>query len=183
MRIIAGDAKGRKLYGPSGWDTRPTLDRVKESLFNILMSSVPDSRVLDLFAGTGNLGLEALSRGAARCVFVDSSRDSIRIVHKNIDMLGYGERAEVYMGDALSALQLIDRKKQSFDIIFVDPPYHRDIIPGCLQYIDSMGLLDREGIIAAEHDIKDQLPERSGALAVYRRRIYGDTSVSFYTAM
>jgi 16S rRNA (guanine(966)-N(2))-methyltransferase RsmD len=180
MRIIAGDAKGRRLFSPSGRDTRPTSDLVKGSLFNILGNRVLDAKVLDLFAGTGNLGVEAISRGALSCVFIDNSRESIKIVHQNINMLKYSQFCEVYDNDSIDALRILSRRNLKFNIIFIDPPYHKDIIPQCLKKIGELGLLENKGIIAAEHDIKDVLPDEMAGLAMVRRVSYGDTAMSFY---
>lgn len=180
MRIIAGDAKGRRLFTPSGREVRPTSDRVKESLFNILGEAVPGAVVLDLFAGTGNLGLESLSRGAERSIFIDNSRDSIRIVNDNIRNLKYEEYCEVYNNDALSALAVLKKRQIIFDIIFVDPPYSREIIPEILRKITELDLLNDKGIIAAEHDIKDKLPDRILNIIKYKSSVYGDTILSFY---
>jgi 16S rRNA (guanine(966)-N(2))-methyltransferase RsmD len=154
---------------------------VKGDLFNILGERVLDAKVLDLFAGTGNLGLEAISRGALSCVFIDNNRESIKIVHQNIEMLKYGELCEVYDNDSFEALRILSRRNLKFNMIFIDPPYHKDIIPRCLQKIGEFNMLEDEGIIAAEHDIKDVLPDEAAGLTMIRRVSYGDTVISFYT--
>lgn len=180
MRIIAGEAKGRNLKSPTGRQTRPTSDRVKESMFNILGDRVPDARVLDLFAGTGNLGLEAISRGAKLSVFIDDNRDSIKIIYDNIKLLKYESCCEVYHNNALSALNILNKKDKSFDIIFIDPPYHSDIIPKILETISEAGIMSEYGVIISEHDIKDYLPEKVLNMERYRYTVYGDTALSFY---
>lgn len=180
MRIIAGEAKGRRIIAPEGRETRPTSDRVKEALFNILMNELPEASVLDLFAGSGNLSLEALSRGAAHCTMVDSSRESVRIIHKNTEMLKYQNLCEVYENDANSALDALSRRSIRFDIVFLDPPYHKDMIPACIEKISKYSLLEDGGVIAAEHDIRDELSERIGNFELYKRSVYGDTILSFY---
>jgi RNA methyltransferase, RsmD family len=180
LRIISGDAKGRRLVSPLGNETRPTSDRVKESLFNILGDRVPDSSVLDLFAGTGNLGLEALSRGASHCIFIDNSRESIKVVNQNIDILKYRDYCEVYDKDALSALNILSKRDIRFNIIFLDPPYHKEIVPQCLEKIELLKLLSSNGIIVAEHDIRDEIPERIGTLCLIKKYIYRDTALSLY---
>ncbi|KPU43963.1 ribosomal RNA small subunit methyltransferase D [Oxobacter pfennigii] len=183
MRIIAGDAKGRKLNTPNGTETRPTSDKVKGSIFNILGSSIIDAKVLDLFAGTGNLGLEALSRGAQSSVFIDKSREAINIIKENVRLLKYDDLCYIYSNDAFSAIDILDKKGQQFDIIFIDPPYHKDIIPEILNKIMDSGILLKDGIIIAEHDNKDEIPHRIKHLALIKSSTYGDTTVSFYKNM
>jgi 16S rRNA (guanine(966)-N(2))-methyltransferase RsmD len=180
LRIIAGEAKGRRIIAPPGRDIRPTSDRVKESLFNILGDKVPDSVVLDLFAGTGNLGLESLSRGAKLSIFIDSNRESIKLIYENIKLLKFEEACEVYHNDASSALTILNRKGVLFDIIFVDPPYHKNMVPVVINKISELGLLKDDGVIAAEHDVKDLLPDRISDIVSYKTSIYGDTGLTFY---
>lgn len=181
MRIIAGEAKGRKIIAPEGRETRPTSDLVKESLFNILMNKMADAVVLDLFAGSGNIGLEAVSRGASKCILIDSSRDSIKIIHKNIEMLKYEGFCEVYDNDAYSALNVLYKRNMGFDIIFLDPPYHKDMIPLCIEKIAGYNLLNDGGVIAAEHDIRDELPNNIQGMSLYKKSVYRDTVLSFYS--
>lgn len=183
MRIIAGDAKGRRILSPEGKDTRPTSDKVKESMFNILGSKVPDSKVLDLYAGTGNLALEAISRGAQSAVLIDRSRESIKIIHQNIKLLNYGEYCEVYNNDAIPALNILHRRGLSFDIIFLDPPYHKNILPEVIETIWSLNLLKSTGIIVAEHDTRDVLPDNIKDFVMVKKALYGDTRLSFYVLM
>lgn len=180
MRIIAGDAKGRKLLTPSGRLTRPTSDRVKESLFNILGSRVPDARVLDLFAGTGNLGLEAISRGAQFCIFVDNNKDAVKLVRENIAFLKYEDYCEVYNNDAIIALDILGKRGIRFDIIFLDPPYKKDLIPVLIKKILETDIIEENCIIAAEHDLKDETPEVISGLNRIRSVVYGNTAISFY---
>lgn len=180
MRIIAGDARGRRINALPGRATRPTSDRVKESLFNILGDRVPDAKVLDLFAGTGNLGLECISRGAKFCIFIDYSREAVKIVRENISLLKYEDNCEVYNNDAMTALDILKRRGIKFDIIFVDPPYHKDAIPPILKKLAENDVIDKNGIVAAEHDIKDILPEKVYELTKIKQSVYGNTVISFY---
>ena len=124
LRVISGDAKGRALYAPAGLTARPTSAMVREALFNIL-NDVGGSTVLDLFAGTGAIGIEALSRGAESAVFVDISRECIDIIKKNIDKTGFENKAEVFLCDAKKAIKILFEKRRAFDIIYIDPPYDR----------------------------------------------------------
>ena len=123
MRIIAGEARGRTLTAPKGMDTRPTQDYVRESLFNILQASVPEARVLDLFAGSGALALEALSRGAVKATLVDCSTDAVQCIKRNAETLGFAERVTVIRSDWQAALMRLSKNGERFTLVFLDPPY------------------------------------------------------------
>ena len=178
MRVIAGEAKGRKLFSPSG--IRPTAEMVRESLFNILTKEILSAKVLDLFAGTGALGIEALSRGAGEAVFVDNNRLCEVAIRRNIVNLNFESRATIYRLKINKALKLFSRKGDRFDIIFMDPPYGSNLAITTLIGISRGNILSEEGIIVAEQcrkDIVSQVPE---GLKMKRKEIYGDTIVSFY---
>ena len=162
---------------PRGDDIRPTGDKVKEAIFNILMNHVPGARCIDLFAGTGNLGLEALSRGAEFCQFSDIDRESIRIININIEKCGAEEKSSVYCGDFRKALKRFPGKA---DLIFMDPPYSSGLYEKALKEVDSLDLLAEEGIIIAEHEKHVELSQRVGKLFCYDVRRYGKTLVSLY---
>jgi len=179
LRIIGGTAKGRSILAPKGITTRPTGDRVKESMFNIIQGYVRDSKVLDLFAGSGNLGLEALSRGAKHAVFVDKDRTSIQVIKKNIDTLGFASRSTAICADYKKALGHLKINNETFDLVFLDPPYKLGILPLVIATICNEGLLDDQGIIVAEHDSKDLLEDNVGCYRVKDCRKYGNTSISF----
>lgn len=147
MRVIAGIRKGLKLNAPEGTGTRPTTDRVKESVFNIIQMHLPAGRVLDLFAGSGALGIEALSRRSYHCVFVEYDRTSFSLVRQNIARAGFEDSAEVVFKDAFSYL---DTKPRPFDIIFLDPPYNKGFIAPILDKIAGHHLLNPDGIIVIE---------------------------------
>lgn len=179
MRIIGGHSRGRKLRAPPGRQTRPTADRVRESLFNILGS--PDGDVLDLFAGAGTLGLEALSRGANAAVFVDMAGPAIRCVRANLETLGAADRAVVERSDALAAVRRLGGQGRRFCWVFADPPY---AFAGCDELIEAVGaarLLADGGRLVIEHDRRTALPTAAGGLARTDQRRYGDTALSFYT--
>lgn len=179
MRIIAGEKRGCRLSAPKGYDTRPTLDRVKESLFGILQFEIAGKRVLDLFAGSGGLGLEALSRYADFAVFCDSSRESIATVRENIKKLGYEDRCEVYHCDWETAVSDMAAKGERFDIAFLDPPYGADIAAKAAERLYQLNLLNPGFIIAIEHD-SGLPPELSDNFNVYDRRNYGElAAISF----
>ena len=138
MRIIAGDYKGRRLQSPQDYSIRPTTDKVKEALFSILTEKIWGSRVLDLFAGTGNLGIEALSRGAETCVFADSSRESLRLIRENIAHCKAEEGARVEAGDYR---KILGNQTEPFDIILLDPPYNKGLLDECFRLIAENDLL------------------------------------------
>lgn len=180
MRVIAGQAKGRRLRTPKGRDLRPTADRVKEALFNILPRDLSGRSVLDLFAGTGNLGLEALSRGAATAVMVDIARPATSVIEENVQALGFGAVARVVTAPVFKAVRSLARSGEKFDLILLDPPYERGLAGEALKEIAKEGLLEPDGIVVAEHSVRDKLDERYGALALTDRRRYGDTELSFF---
>ncbi|MBT9132212.1 MAG: Ribosomal RNA small subunit methyltransferase D [Firmicutes bacterium] len=178
MRVISGEAKGRKLFSPPG--ARPTAGKIRESFFNILGKEVFSAKVLDLFAGTGALGIEALSRGAKKAVFVDNNHLSERAVRRNIANLSFGNRAAIYQLGVDKALKLFSRKGYKFDIIFMDPPYGSDLATKTLMEISRSNTLSNGGVVVVEHYRKDVLPEAVRELKMKRKAAYGDTAVSFY---
>ncbi|MDD6043488.1 MAG: 16S rRNA (guanine(966)-N(2))-methyltransferase RsmD [Eubacteriaceae bacterium] len=177
MRIITGEYRGRKLESPIGYDVRPTTDKVKESIFNIIMNHVWGAVCVDLFAGTGNLGLEALSRGAAKCYFGDNSRDSINLIKTNVKKCNAESKSVIIAGDYSKTLGRINEK---IDIFFLDPPYKDGLYENCLETIESLDLLSEEGIIVAEHGVRDYVPQQVGKLEILKQRKYGKIMVTIY---
>jgi len=175
MRIITGKYRGRKLETPFGNEIRPTSDKVKESIFNILMCDIEGAVCVDLFAGTGNLGLEALSRGASKCWFCDSER--IDIIKRNIKYCKADNESIVLAGDYRKALKRINEK---VDIIFIDPPYHAGLYEKAVEQIDLLDLLTDVGIIVAEHEKMTDLPEHIGGMKLFKHKKYGKTCLSLY---
>ena len=180
MRVISGKARGLKLNTPKNEDVRPTTDRVKESLFNIINGYIIDGDVLDLFAGTGSLGIECLSRGANKCVFVDINKTSIDIVKSNIKKARVEDNAEILNIDYKSAIERVKNKNYKFDIIFMDPPYYENMFIDSLKKIDESDILKDDGIIVVEHDTKQKFPESIGKLIKDRSKKYGNTTLTFY---
>lgn len=180
MRIITGIAKGKKLRAPEGLGTRPTADRVKQSLFNMLSGKLIEATVLDLFAGTGNLGLEAISQRASYCCFVEQDRKAYSILSQNIAELGFQKYSETHLGDALEYVARLGAKQKQFDLIFLDPPYGKSLIQIAITSILKHSLLSEDGIIISEYDIEDQIPERIGEIEMYRTVKYGRTKLSFW---
>jgi 16S rRNA (guanine966-N2)-methyltransferase len=186
MRIIAGKFRGRKLNSPSSLQTRPTSDRVRETLFNILAPRIEGARFLDLCAGTGALGIEALSRGAAHVTFVDQSRKMCALIEANVEALMIDEKEiQVVTAEATEFLRRHAKKgAQPFDIIFFDPPYAADY-EGVLNYVGENRdpLLARDGVMIVEHYKKNKLEEEFNDLQFYRRVKQGDSVLSFYTTV
>ena len=180
MRVIAGNARGQRLKAPKGREVRPTADRVKEALFNLIAAELEGARVLDLFAGTGNLAIEALSRGAAQAILVDSSPASMRLIRENLKRLHFTERADTWVAPVSRVLRAMARRSESFDIIFLDPPYGQRLIEETLALIARGKLLRETGIIVAEHSVRDEIGARYDSLARRDQRRYGDTLLSFF---
>ena len=179
VRVISGSARGLKLNTPGDDRVRPTTDRVKESMFNIVQDWVYDSQVLDLFAGSGALGIEALSRGASQAVFCDNSLDSIKIIKSNIEKARVVDRSQIVSGDFKRCLRDMEAKNQSFDMIFVDPPYYKGLFEEVLDTIRACKILKKDGIVIVEHDAKKPIGQVEG-LEVYKEKKYGITMLTFY---
>jgi len=175
LRVISGTAKGHKLKTLKTDKTRPTSDKVKGALFNIIMGYIQDAEVLDLFAGTGNLGIEALSRGAKEVVFVDKSEECIKIIKENLIHTKLLEKATIIKGDVSEVLKKLSLEGKKFDLIFLDPPYNKGLVTETLQQIETYDLLESQGIIVAEKDIMDKVPEKIGRLGLVGEHKYGDT--------
>lgn len=179
VRVISGSARGLKLNTPGDDRVRPTTDRVKESMFNIVQDWVYDSQVLDLFAGSGALGIEALSRGASQAVFCDNSLDSIKIIKSNIEKARVVDRSQIVSDDFRRCLRDMEAKNQSFDMIFVDPPYYKGLFEEVLDTIRACKILKKDGIVIVEHDAKRPIGQVEG-LEVYKEKKYGITMLTFY---
>ena len=181
MRIISGMSKGRKLVTPKSLSLRPTSDRVKESIFNILSEEIEGGVVLDLFAGTGNLGIEALSRGAKNVIFVEKGRHALGLIQRNLAQLGLGERSEVLPIDAIRAIGILKQRGKTFDVIFMDPPYEKGLVEKTLVKLRSHQIYDKDSILVVEHHRRELLPPIIHGWNLIRRREMGETVVSFLT--
>ena len=175
MRIIAGSAKGHKIFAPKGKTIRPTIDRVRESLFNILQPIIFEAKVLDLFAGTGAFGIEALSRGAKHVTFVDHWLPAINSIKRNLNETKLDAFASIYYQDSICFLK---KNINRYDIIFVDPPYNTDLALAVLNYL--LDKLTSNGIVVVETCKRARMPEQLEILFQYRKVIYGDTAIWFY---
>jgi len=180
LRVISGKVRGLKLDTPKNLDVRPTTDRVKESLFNIINPYIRESNILDLFAGTGSLGIECLSRGAKNCVFVDKSKESIGIVKSNIKKARVENESTILNIDFKDAVKRLSVQKQKFDVIFMDPPYYENMFIDCLKSIDEFSLLKEDGLVVVEHDTNDLFDDNIGRLYKSREKKYGNTTITFY---
>ena len=176
MRVITGSARGRRLKELQGMDTRPTTGKVKECLFSIIQFDIEGRRVLDLFAGTGQLGIEALSRGAAEVVFVEKRMDAVRLIKENLALCQLQDEARVHMGDALAYL----RSGEKFDLIFLDPPYSTDLLDQALEMIATFDICRAHGIIVAESAADKVLPALPAPYRLYREYRYGQIKLTVY---
>lgn len=175
MRVITGEARGRTLQAPEGFHTRPTSEKVKEALFSIIQFELEGRRVLDLFAGSGQLGIEALSRGARECVFVENDRNALQIIKRNIEHCGFGDRSKVVAGDAAAFV----KRGEKFDIVFADPPYEGGARAKTLEAISTFDTLNFGGIMIVESAKDDILPDLA-ALEKGREYLYGQTKLTLY---
>lgn len=181
MRVIAGQARGMRLTAPGGTTTRPTSDRIKEALFSILESAnhVEDADVLDLFAGSGALGIEALSRGAKKVVFVEKNRAAIEVLERNLIHTKLKNQAQVFQMDSSQAIERLARHKERFSLVLLDPPYQAGFYLKIIELVSST-VLTQEGLLVAETATRAPLPERIGQCIRIDRRHYGDTALEFY---
>lgn len=179
MRLTGGQDRGRKVRAPRGLHTRPTASRVREALFNILGPPV-DAVVLDLFAGTGALGLEALSRGAASAVFVERDSRALGVLIRNLKDLGFQDRAQVKASNVHAALLRLGQESIRFSWVFVDPPYATAEARRVLETLAGCSFLDSGAVIVVEHDKRNVPPDDVGSVRLTDRRFYGDTGLSFY---
>jgi 16S rRNA (guanine(966)-N(2))-methyltransferase RsmD len=181
MRIISGTSKGRKLATPKNLSLRPTSDRVKESIFNILREEIEGRMVLDLFAGTGNLGIEALSRGAKKVIFVEKGRHALTLIERNLAQFELEGRSEVLPIDANRAIGILNQRGNNFDLIFMDPPYEKGLIERTLTKLSSHPIYHRDSILIIEHHRRELLPPAIHGWNLIRQRQMGETVISFLT--
>lgn len=179
MRVISGALKGKRLLSPKGLDTRPTADRLKETLFNIVQGRIYESKFLDIFSGTGSIGIEALSRGAKKVVFIDSSHECGELIKKNLAGTAVLSKADIITANFTNALNRLGNKSEKFDIIFLDPPYYNELTEKTLIAIIENNLLEKGGIIISEQGSKDPVLDFD-KLCVYDIRDYKTTKFVFY---
>lgn len=175
MRVITGTARGRRLETLPGEDiTRPTTESVKEALFSMIQFELEGKKVLDLFAGSGQLGIEALSRGARHCTFLENNRQALRVVENNIAHCKFENQSKIVSGDAISFLM----RKDNYDIAFLDPPYHMGLIEKCLPYL--LPMMSDDGIVVCETSASEELPQKMNQWYADRVRKYGKTKLTLY---
>lgn len=177
MRVITGSARGCRLKELEGMETRPTTDRVKEGLFNIIQFDIEGRKILDLFAGTGQLGIECLSRGAASAVFVDRRPDAVKLIKENLKVTSLTDKGRVVSGDSVEFLKSI---REKFDIIFLDPPYEAGVLEPVIAHIAKFDILSPHGIIVAEHPANKALPVLSAPYRLHRTYRYGKIALTIY---
>lgn len=181
MRISGGAQRGRRLRSPRGRETRPTSALLRQAVLNVLAAQIPDARVLDLFAGTGAVGLEALSRGAAHVTFVEREPHALASLRQNLASLGLADRASVMGGDVEACLPRLAEAGARFDVIFADPPYQSELSGRCIEVLAPGHLLRENALLIVQAFHKTLLPERAGVLSQRWRRRYGESSLSLYT--
>lgn len=177
MRIVAGELKGRKLFAPSDKSIRPTSGKAKEGILNMLQWDIYDSVVLDLFSGSGNLGIEAISRGARKCYFSDASKDSLKLIRDNIEMCRIEDRSVIMAGDYRKNIASMPEKA---DIIFMDPPYSKGYIEKAFECVRENDILSNDGIIVTEHGSDEKLPDELFGFTRIKEKRYGISIVSLY---
>ena len=182
MRIIAGKYRSRKLHAPpADMELRPTSDRLRETLFNVVAPRTPDSVWLDLFSGTGAVGIEALSRGARFVYFVETDKKAVRVIRRNFEELGIMENFELIQGDAIQALKSLEEQKLECDMVFVDPPYKsHGAYQQVLGYLAGSGMVREKSVVIAEHDKHYDPGAKFGRLERFRELKQGDAVLSFY---
>jgi 16S rRNA (guanine(966)-N(2))-methyltransferase RsmD len=180
MRVISGIARGRRLKAVPGQSTRPTTDKVKESIFSMIGPYFEGGLVLDLFAGTGALGIEALSRGFERAVFIDIQPMALQVIKSNLEVTNFLDRADVYRNDAKRALKLLLKQEQQFDLVFMDPPYHMNMYEQLIVMMADNNLLAIDAMILCEHQASVQLPDQILNLSKYKTAVYGESAVTIY---
>ncbi len=181
MRIIAGEAKNRKIKTKKGFDTRPTLESMKEALFSIIAPYIEGSCFLDLFSGSGSISLEALSRGAKKAIMIEKDTEALKCIIENINALGYSEKCRAYKNDVLRAIEILGRKNEKFDIIFMDPPYKDEICKKVLNAIDKAKILKDGGLIICEHHLYEKLEDEIANFRKSDEREYNKKFLTFYT--
>ncbi len=179
MRIISGDLKGKKICSIKGTKTRPTSDRLRESIFNIIAFNVQDACILDLFAGTGALAIEALSRGAKFAVFIDISKNAVSTIRENIKLCNLDDRVKVIKWDINKNLKCIEHSKPAFNLVFMDPPYDKNFLEPTLLNLHLSCCMEKGCLIIVEHSLREPIPKEPAIFEITDQRKYGKTLVSF----
>jgi 16S rRNA (guanine966-N2)-methyltransferase len=181
LRIISGTLRGKKIWTIPGNAIRPTADRLREAIFNILGQGIRNSTVLDLYSGTGAFGIEALSRNATYCVFIDGNKKAVQLIGKNIHLCNLESRAQCFLWDISKNLDCLKPIPQRFDMAFLDPPYGQNLVPITLYHLDQVKRLSENAKIIIEHAAIDPVPAHVPGYTVVDRRKYGKTMITFLT--
>ncbi len=180
MRVICGIAKGRRLKAPAGLNTRPVTDMIKEALFNVWGARVEEAQVLDLFAGSGSVGIEALSRGAKKVIFVDNDNAAIKVIRENLDHCQFRSGFEIYRSDVFQALKRVKNLDLKFDLIYIDPPFSQErIFEPVMDAVSQAGILADEGLIVIRTPRQKDMPSFHPLLR-YRHKVYGESGLHYY---
>lgn len=180
MRITSGKFKNRVILSKEGRETRPTLERVKESIFSILYDKIIDAKFLDLYSGTGNMSFEALSRGAKKAIMIEKDTVALKVIIDNVQRLGLSNSCRAYKNDVKRAIEILSNKGEKFDIIFMDPPYRENLTTETLEKLSDCDLLEKDGIIICEHGRYENLANSIGTFIKYDEREYNRKIVTFY---
>ncbi len=180
MRIIGGEYRGRKIKQPEFETVRPTKDRIREAVFNIIAEKVPGSSVLDVFSGSGAYGIEALSRGAEKAVLIEKDERCCRVITENVRALGLEDRVRLMKGDAFGAIEELGQNKERFDLVFSDPPYSKDMAKKTLNSINHYDIVIASGLLVIEHHKGEELPAMEGGVFRLKQKVYKDTVISIY---
>lgn len=180
LRIIGGQFRGKKIKHPETEAVRPTKDRIREAVFNMIAGYVPGAKVLDLFAGSGAFGLESLSRGAERAVFVEQDSLCSSVLEGNIESLRVGDKTSIIREDTFKAIELLDKDKEGFDLVFSDPPYNMGMAKKTLIMINHYDILNPSGLLIIEHHEAESIPDSSGDVSLFKQKTYKDISISVF---
>lgn len=180
MRVTSGILKNKKIKSRKGYDTRPTLERIKEAIFSILSDKVLDSTFLDLYAGTGNMTFEAISRGAKRAILIEENKEALRVIIENVNNLGIEDKCRAYKNDVFRAIEILKNKDEEFNIIFMDAPYKENLTTKTIEKLSEFDILSKDGIIIAEHSTYEKLANKIGNYIKLDERDYNKKVVSMY---
>lgn len=183
MRIVAGKNRGNKLKSPKGLSIRPTSQKVREALFDIIETSILGASFLDLFAGTGAVGIEALSRGARKVVFIEKELKCVKIIKENLEKTKNNQNAIVYKMDYLSGLKLLAKKNYLLDYIFLDPPYNMGLVNISLSEISKLPILNKNSLVIAQHYKREAVNDNLNNLTLFKQKIYGECCLSFFNCV